>query len=331
MTSYGLRSTLRPLSRRVLAYFAPVLADTPALFDPAKYGTFDLDAPPPGWTSLGRIRNFTRIPETKIVAVRGGAKGELQALYRQNLGARVEFEFTDWGKLQMALAGGSQHMNVLAVDPNADPVASGGSAQSPVAVLATSTAQEIVLGAGAVDAFTPGDLIAVDLDYAQQTGYVGAGIPAAYVSDPVNVLRDRDYVRRVTFNIGRVAEKTTNSLILSEPLLAGAPPLGSSAQKVVAFVDREGGSFLQQWSALFVLEPESGGRICFHYPILKSAAPAGEGSLDVQRPFEFTTLRACFEALAVTDRNDNERVVCFRSYFPAASAAVDYTNQLTSH
>ena len=37
---------------------------------------------------------------------------------------------------------------------------------------------------------------------------------------------------------------------------------------MVAFVDREGGKFFQEWSALFVAEDESGGRVCFHYPRL---------------------------------------------------------------
>ena len=88
----------------------------------------------------------------------------------------------------------------------------------------------------------------------------------------------------------------------------------------MAFVDREGGSFFQQWSALFVVEPESGGRICFHYPLLKTAARRAR-MVTVQKPFECTTLHAAFEALAITDLNDSERVVCFRSYFPAIGAA----------
>jgi hypothetical protein len=318
---YGLRSTMRPVSRRVRAYFAPVVAGAPVIFDPAKSGVFDLDSPPTGWTDLGWIANFKRTPETKIVALHAGAKGETSAAYRQNLGAHVEFDFAEWGKLQMALAGGSQHMNVLAADPNSDAVGSGGSAMTPVALAANSTAQEIVLGPGAVNAFAVGDVVAVDADYAQQIGYVGTGIPAAYVNDPLDVLRDRDYVRRVTFNVGSVAQKTATSLILARPLLGGAPLAGSAAQKVIAFVDREGGSFFQQWSALFVVEPESGGRICFHYPLLKTAAPASEGSVSVQKFFECATLHATFEALAVTDLNDSERVLCFRSYFPATSAA----------
>ena len=36
------------------------------------------------------------------------------AQFRGPLEARVEFDFREWGKLQMALAGGSEHMNVLA-------------------------------------------------------------------------------------------------------------------------------------------------------------------------------------------------------------------------
>ena len=62
--------------------------------------------------------------------------------------------------------------------------------------------------------------------------------------------------------------------VLAQPLLGGAPAAGASAQVVVAFVDREGGSFFQEWSALFVAEEESGGRVCFYYPRL---SPTGSG------------------------------------------------------
>ncbi len=111
-------------------------------------------------------------------------------------------------------------------------------------------------------------LIAVDVDYQQQAGYVGSGIAAAYVSSPAAVKQDLNYVRRVTFNVGRVAEVTATSVVLAQPLLGGMPAAGASAQVVVAFVDREGRSFFQEWSALFVVEEESGGRVCFYYPRL---------------------------------------------------------------
>jgi len=324
VSSAALRSTMAAVVRRTRAYLAPIdrSTETPVVFDPAKYGLFDLDAPPAPWLDLGWIENFKRVPATKLTLLRAGAKGAAQAQFRSGLEARVEFEFREWGKLQMALAGGSQHMNVLAADANADAMPSGGSPQSAVAVLPGSTAQEIILGAGAVEAFSVGDLLAVDLDYQQQTGYVGAGIAGAYVKNLVDVLRDRHYVRRVTFNVGRVAVKTVTSVILAQPLIGGVPPAGASAQKVAAFVDREGGSFFQEWSALFVLEEESGARVCFYYPCLQPATPAQETKCELPVSLCGWSLHAQFLALPSTDLNDGEQVLCYRSFFPAPSAAL---------
>jgi len=315
---------MAPVSRRLRAYFAAVDRESgaPAIFDPAKHGAFPLDAPPAPWLDGGWIENLKRAPATRYEVLRAGAKGAPAAQLRAGLEARVEFEFREWGKLQMALAGGSQHMNVLAADVNADPVPSGGSPLAPVAVQAGSSAQEIVLGQGAVDFFAVSDLVAVDVDYQQETGYVGSGVPGAFVKDALDVLRDPHYVRRVTFNVGRVASKTASALVLAQPLIGGAPPPGAQAQKVIAFVDREGGSFFPEWSALLVREEESGGRVCFYYPRLQPAAPAQEAAYELAAPLEGCALRAAFLALPHTDLNDNEQVLCYRSYFPAANAAV---------
>lgn len=319
MNSESLRP--QPVARRVRAWFAPVAraTGTPAVFDPSKH---DPLAPGTPWIDVGQIDRFTRTPVTKHELLRAGAKSAATAQVRRRLEARVEFDFRDWGKLQMALSGGSQHMNVLASDVNADPFPSGGSPSNAVALLPTSTAQELVVGPGALEGFGVGEIVAVDLDYQQQTGYVGSGIAGAFVSDPADVLRDRHYVRRVTFNVGRIAELTTTSLILTQPLLAGIPPQDACVQKVSAFVDREGGCFFQEWSALFVAEDESGARICFHYPRLQPAAPAAEWRADIHKPFEAWSLRVSLLALPTSDINDGEQVLCYRSYFPAAASAL---------
>ena len=324
MSTNPLRGPMVAIARRARGYFAPVNRESgaPAIYDPSKQGAFALKAPPAPWIDAGWIANLKRAAATPCEPLRAGSKGAPLAQFRHALEARVEFEFHDWGKLQMALAGGSQHMNVLAADPNADAMPSGGSPQSAVAVLPGSTAQEIICGLGAVEAFSVGDLVAVDLDYQQQTGYVGAGVAGAFVKNPMDVLRDRHYVRRVTFNVGHVAEKTTTSLILAQPLIGGAPPAGASAQKVVAFVDREGGSFFQEWSGLFVLELESGARVCFYYPRLQPAATAQESSFELPAPFGGWSLHASFLALPHTDLNDGEQVLCYRSFFPASCAAL---------
>ena len=236
----------------------------------------------------------------------------------------------DWGKLQMALSSGTQHMNVLAAETDAVAEPWGGRPIPAVAVLPGSTAQEIILGTGAVEAFDPADMIAVDVDYQQQVGYVGTGIAGAYVNNPDDVSRDVNYVRRVTFNVGRVKEVTATSLILWQPMPGGDPESLSGAQKVMAFLDREGGNFFQEWSALFIAGQESGGRICYYYPRLRPSGSIAKASNISSRestkvfaePFSKIALHASFDAFPCTDRLDSEPVVCYRSYFPAGCAPV---------
>ncbi len=333
MSTSPLRAAMVPVTRQMRAYFAPVNRTTemPTIFDPGLSGVFALDSPPSPWLDLGWVENFARWYDTPTDIVRSGARTLPAAQFRGPQEARVEFDFREWGKLQMALAGGSEHMNVLApAAGNTTPAPSGGTPAAAVAVLAGSIATELAFGTGVASAFSVGSLIAVDLDYAQQIGYVGSGIAAAYVSSAAAVNHDLNYVRRVTFNVGRVAEITATSVVLAQPLLGGAPAAGASAQVVVAFVDREGGSFFQEWSALFVAEEESGGRVCFYYPRLSpnpGSAVSSTGKFvreelaAIAKPLSAISLRASFLALPYTDTNDGQSVLCFRSYFPAGMAA----------
>ncbi|HET8826594.1 MAG TPA: hypothetical protein VFM77_15750 [Terriglobales bacterium] len=331
-TNYANRAAMVPLGRRVRAYFASLDRATggAAIFDPGKSGLFVLDAPPAPWIDLGWIDNFQRVSLTPTETIRTGAAGAAAVQFRGVLDARVEFDFREWGKLQMALAGGSEHMNVLAPDANATADPSGGAPMPAAAAMPGSSAGEVIVGAGVAGRFSPGDIVAVDADYQQQTGYVGSGIPAAYVADPAAVNRDPDYLRRVTFNVGRVAQLTATSLLLAQPLLAGAPQPGWGVQKVIAFVDREGGTFFQEWSALFVAEEDAGGRICFYYPRLSptSSAKSGQSVLEretrveVAKPISALALHATFLAMPRSDENDGHIVLCYRSYFPAAMAAL---------
>lgn len=329
MSTSPLRSAMVPVTRQMRAYFAPVdrASETPTIFDPGASGVFPLNAPPAPWVDLGWIENFARWYDTPTEVVRGGARSLPVGQFRGALEARVEFDFCHWGKLQMALACGAEHMNVLApVTGGGSPAPSGGAPAPAVAVLPGSTASELVFGPGAIDAFSVGSLIAVDVDYQQQVGYVGSGIAAAYVSEPAVVRRDPNYVRRVTFNVGRVADVTTTSVLLAQPLVGGAPVEGASAQVVVGFVDREGGSFFQEWSGLFVAEEESGGRVCFYYPRLSPGRLAGKAPREefaaIKKPLSTLSLRASFLALPHIDTNDSQTVLCYRSYFPAAMAAI---------
>ena len=127
-----------------------------------------------GWTTSSRTA------QTKVEALRIGPDAAVNRQFRTNRGAAVELEFREWGKLQMALACGAQHMNVLA---DASGTTGGVAEAAAVALQPGSTAQELMVGT-AVAGFAVGDIVAVDLDYQQQTGYVGTGIAGAYIPSP---------------------------------------------------------------------------------------------------------------------------------------------------
>lgn len=241
-----------PVARRVRAYFAPVDRTTqiPVLFDPAQMNPFDLDAPPAPWIDLGWIQNFARKSTSKGAAILTGIPASTLEQTRGTLGAELAFEFLSWTKLTMALATGSQHMNLLAAPTGGTSAADGGQATPAVTVQSGSTASSIQLTLTDAAGFSPGSMIAVDADYAGQTGYVGSPISGAYLRQP---LADLDYIRRVTFNVGLVLGVSSGSLILAQPLPGGAPQAGAKVQAITGFVDREGGSFYQEWSALFVM------------------------------------------------------------------------------
>jgi hypothetical protein len=112
------------------------------------------------------------------------------------------------------------------------------------------------------------------------------------------------------------------ALQLGAALLAGVPTAGMQVSRLVGFVDREGGSWFQEWSALFVIEGEQGDRAIYHYPRLQPMQGATESAEVLAGTLERVRLAGAFRALPVKDTNDGETVVCFRSYLPAAMRSV---------
>ncbi len=231
-----------PVARRVRAYFAPVnrVTQSPSLFDPSQLGSFNLDAPPAPWIDMGWIENFTRKSTSKSGPILTGIPASSLEQTRQSLEAQISFDFLGWTKLTMALATGSQHMNLLAPASGATGAADGAMAVPAVTVQSGSTASIIQLTAGDAANFVPGSMIAVDEDYTGQTGFVGSPVSGAYLRQP---LTDTDYIRRVTFNVCLVLGVSSSSLILAQPLPGGTPAVGRSGGGVVwvseAFADLE--------------------------------------------------------------------------------------------
>jgi hypothetical protein len=311
-----------PVVRRVRGYFAAVNrgAGTPAIFDAAEMGGFALDAPPAPWVSLGWIQNFARKTASKTTPILTGIPAAVLEQTRETLDAQVSFQFLSWTKLTMALATGSQHMNLLAAAAGAAASPDGGTAASAAAILSGATATLLPLAATDAAKFSAGQMVAVDADYVGQTGFVGSPVSGAYVK---SALTDVDYVRRVTFNVATVASVATaglSGLTLTAALPGGIPASGMKVQALAGFVDREGGSFFQEWSALFAMEGAQGERIFFHYPRLQAMQGAMEAgqALEGKRggTLERMLLTGEFRALPVTDALDGERVVCYRSYLP---------------
>lgn len=314
-----------PVTRRVRAYFAPVnrAAQAPVVFDPAEQGAFDLDAPPSPWIDLGWIEGFQRKLAGKTATVMTGIPAAALTQVRETVAAEVSFDFLNWTKLTMALATGSQHMNLLAPASGATGSADGAQAVSAVIIQGGSTATSIALTTTDAAKFAAGAMVAVDADYTGQTGYVGTPVAGAYVRQP---LADVDYIRRVTFNVARVAQVSATTLTLAEPLPGGVPAAGAKLQALTGFVDREGGSFYQEWSALFVMQGSQGERVFFHYPRLQNVDGAEEEArpLDAKHTggLERVLLKGKFLAMPVMDALDGERVLCYRSFLPAAQALI---------
>ncbi len=314
-----------PVTRRVRAYFAPVTRSTSAaaLFDPSQQGSFNLDSPPAPWISLGWIQDFTRKSESKTAPVLSGIPSATLEQVRETLQAQVSLEFLSWTKLTMALATGAQHMNLLAPASGATGAADGAQAATAVVVETGSTASFIALAATDAANFAPGNIVALDADYTGQTGFVGAPISGAYVRQ---ALTDIDYIRRITFNVALVSQVSSTGLTLAEPLPGGAPAAGAKLQALTGFIDREGGSFYQEWSALFVMQGSQGERIFFYYPRLQTMTGAQESALPLSGKNPGgqarVVLKGQFLALPVTDPLDGERVLCYRSFLPAPNALV---------
>ncbi len=172
----------------------------------------------------------------------------------------------------MALAGGGQQINVLATSIASAPQSSGG---IPIPAV-------YVLDGGNGDRVAAGSRRAGELSNWRRGGG-GLGLPAdsrgtsdrarraAYLAAPLDAASHVDLIRRVTFNVSRVSNKTASSLILGQKLIGGEQT-GMGVQKVAALLDREGGSYFQEWAALFVVAGGTGGRACFYYPRLQAAA-----------------------------------------------------------
>ena len=223
----------------------------------------------------------------------------------------------------MALATGSQHMNLLAPASGAALAADGAAATAAVTLQSGSTASTLMLAASDAAQFKAGSMIAVDVDYTGQTGFVGSPVAGAYVRQPLDRRRLRS-ARHVQCRVGRAGQRHRTHA--GRTTAGRTPAAGAKLQAISGFVDREGGSFYQEWSALFVMQGSQGERIFFHYPRLQSMAGAEEQPIPLDNKQkggpQRMLLKGRFLALPVTDSLDGERILCYRAFLPAPNALI---------
>jgi hypothetical protein len=292
----------------------------PVAFDPASMGRFSLNTPPAGWLDAGTVTAFQRSPDEGLTPVLSGAPAMVKTQVRSTLEETVQWTFPAWTRVAIALSASGQTMNLLQTVTGAAANPSGGMAAASMPVLAGSTAT--VLQVAESSAVMAGDVVVVDVDYAGTTGYLGSGAPGAYVA-AIPALIDPHATRRVSFNVGVVAEIAGGTITLAQPLPAGVPKSSMKVAVVRGFADRAGGGFVPEWSALLVMDGVQGDRLLLHYPRLQPVGGTGaEGATALAAGIDRWRPQAKFRAMPVMDANGGDAAVCFRSYLPAPLRAV---------
>jgi hypothetical protein len=176
-------------------------------------------------------------------------------------------------------------------------------------------------------------MIVCDQDYVVGTygfiGDAGANVFQGAVTDVDFVRKTSDYIQTVQQVITGVAGQ--DALILAGPFAGGGnqsnpniapnygPTAGAKIQKISGFTAREGGSYIAEWSAIFVMDCINTNQIMFYYPRVAPDSFAGftDENLQGASSMQTSALSASFDALAFDDPLDGETVVAYRAYFSA--------------
>src|SRR5262249_21584330 len=122
--------------------------------------------------------------------------------------------------------------------------------------------------------FPAGSFIVCDQDYnGTDFGYVGDAGANVYEG----AVSDTDFIRKTSDYVATVKAVSGNSLILTKPFLGGgnnatsssanmAPTAGAKVQRIYGYGPREGGTYIMEWSAIFVMDLMSTGQIMIYYP-----------------------------------------------------------------
>jgi len=315
-------------------------------------GPFDSYYPPFGLADLGWIKNFKLTVGTKIGQVTSGYRGAIRAQYRGQVAESFECQFNEYGRMQARLATGSNVINLLAASGlsggTAGPLSASGSLASIAAnVTAYSPGTPVAWNAPqatpptltlstipALSQIYQGSYIVADQDYV--VGQYGGAIGDAGVNVYQNAVTDVDYIRKNSDYVARVVSIAGNVLTLDQPFVGGGSgnPVSNftnnafttftnpqvRCEAIKGFAAREGGTFIGEWTGLFLCNTVDGAQLVIYYPHISIAqnkdiaAPwtiENAGTTD-ESGFQFD---AQFNALAFDDPLDGETVVAYKAYY----------------
>jgi len=314
------------------------------MYDLEVMGRFLDSAPPAGWFDIGLIRNFKFTPGSKIGNVVSGYRGAVRAKYRGEVAEKFNFSFAEMSRTAMRLATGSQVFNLLKTASGTQankqgPLSSPGipgvpmTMYSPSGVAGGPSGQPtLVVGTGSGNNFPVGSMIVCDIDYdGTSYGYVGdagANVFPGAVTDVDFIRKTSDYVAGVAQVMPGVGGG--DALVLTGPFVGGgnslattgvgptSPAAGSKIQAITGYCSREGGTYIAEWSAVFVLATVDQSQVLLYYPRVAPDVYSGFGEVAVQNisSMQEYDMDASFEAMAFDDPLDGETVVRYSAYYP---------------
>ena len=301
--------------------------------------------PPAGWFDLGNLKEFKFTPGSKTGNVVAGYRGAIRAKYRAEIGEKVSCTFNEMSRTVTRITTGSQVFNALKSTATAStigPLSSSGIAAIPMGAsgyLPTGMASGPTMGlptlfvpAGSGTLFPAGSMIVCDQDYNNTSfGYVGdaaANVFPGAVTDVDFIRKTSDYVASVSTVIP-TAITGQDALILVGPFMGGgnsattspvytAPSSGAKVQQIYGYVSREGGTYIAEWSAIFLLDTVDASQMLFYYPRLSPDQYAGltEEALQNATSIKQFDQSGTFDALAFDDPLDGETVCRYSAYYP---------------
>lgn len=291
----------------------------------------------PGFVDLGWIKEFKVTNNTKVGQVRSGYHGAVRAQYRGEIGEQCEFKFNEYGRLQYKVATGCQVYNLLAssgapstTSPLSSPPSYTKTAMTSYNANGTSGAQLVVASAAG---FSVGQYIVCDIDF--PTGGQGIlGENGAFAFP--NAVTDVDWIRKTSDFVARIAAISGTTLVLDQPFVGGGSPIGTLATPpaasfvlpVTGWTSRNGATFIQEWSGLFVADTIDGAQMAFYYPHLSINQFRGMANWAIENigTTDLTGMQmdVLFEALAFDDPEDGETVVSYQAFYPNARVQNTY-------